>query len=99
MDAYCCRYLFGKLESVKTQLNQEDRKCMVPKRLQVQETIRRYQQIDGIITQTISKNLSSRNFSPKKLDKILVHPVLGYLVLGLFYSPFSKVYFSSQNIL
>ncbi|MFB0965857.1 MAG: FeoB small GTPase domain-containing protein, partial [Cloacibacterium sp.] len=30
----------GKLESVKTQLNQEDRKCMVPKRLQVQETIR-----------------------------------------------------------
>lgn len=29
----------GKLESVKTQLNHEDRKCMVPKRLQVQETI------------------------------------------------------------
>ena len=61
----------GKLESVKTQLNQEDRKCMVPKRLQVQETIRRYQQIDGIITQTISKKPQFKELLTEKLDKVL----------------------------
>ena len=73
----------GKLESVKTQLNQEDRKCMVPKRLQVQETIRRYQQIDGYMSQIISKKPQFKELLTEKLDKVLVHPILGYLVFAL----------------
>ena len=87
----------GKLESVKTQLNQEDRKCMVPKRLQVQETIRRYQQIDGIITQTISKKPQFKELLTEKLDKILVHPVLGYLVFGIILlTIFQSVFFIAE---
>ena len=39
----------GKLETVKDQMNDDEVKCLVPKRLQTQETIRRYQKIDGII--------------------------------------------------
>ena len=73
----------GKLESVKTQLNHEDRKCMVPKRLQVQETIRRYQQIDGYMSQIISKKPQFKELLTEKLDKVLVHPILGYLVFAL----------------
>ena len=73
----------GKLESVKTQLNQEDRKCMVPKRLQVQETIRRYQQIDGYMSQIISKKPQFKELLTEKLDKVLVHPILGYLVFAI----------------
>jgi hypothetical protein len=46
----------------KNLLNQEDRKCMVPKRLQVQETIRRYQKIDKIISQIISKKPQFKEF-------------------------------------
>ena len=87
----------GKLESVKTQLNQEDRKCMVPKRLQVQETIRRYQQIDGIITQTISKKPQFKELLTEKLDKVLVHPVLGYLVFGIILlTIFQSVFFIAE---
>ena len=73
----------GKLESVKTQLNHEDRKCMVPKRLQVQETIRRYQQIDGYMSQIISKKPQFKELLTEKLDKVLVHPILGYLVFAI----------------
>ena len=73
----------GKLKSVKVLLNQEDKKCMVPKRLQVQETIRRYQNIDKIISQVISKKPQFKELLTEKLDKVLVHPVLGYLVFAI----------------
>ncbi len=73
----------GKLKSVKTQLNQEDQKCMVPKRLQVQETIRRYQQIDGYMSQIISKKPQFKELLTEKLDKVLVHPILGYFIFAL----------------
>lgn len=87
----------GKLDSVKTQLNKEDRKCMVPKRLQVQETIRRYQNIDGIISQTISKKPQFKELLTEKLDKVLVHPVLGYLVFGIILlTIFQSVFFIAE---
>ena len=89
--------LFRKTRKCKTQLNQEDRKCMVPKRLQVQETIRRYQQIDGYMSQIISKNLSSKELLTEKLDKVLVHPILGYLVFCLdFVDDFPKRFFIAE---
>ena len=87
----------GKLESVKTQLNQEDRKCMVPKRLQVQETIRRYQQIDGYMSQIISKKPQFKELLTEKLDKVLVHPILGYLVFALILlTIFQSVFFIAE---
>lgn len=87
----------GKLDSVKTQLNKEDRKCMVPKRLQVQETIRRYQKIDEIISQTISKKPQFKELLTEKLDKVLVHPILGYLVFGIILlTIFQSVFFIAE---
>ena len=87
----------GKLESVKTQLNHEDRKCMVPKRLQVQETIRRYQQIDGYMSQIISKKPQFKELLTEKLDKVLVHPILGYLVFALILLMiFQNVFFIAE---
>ena len=87
----------GKLESVKTQLNHEDRKCMVPKRLQVQETIRRYQQIDGYMSQIISKKPQFKELLTEKLDKVLVHPILGYLVFALILLMiFQSVFFIAE---
>ena len=87
----------GKLESVKTQLNQEDRKCMVPKRLQVQETIRRYQQIDGYMSQIISKKPQFKELLTEKLDKVLVHPILGYLVFAIILlTIFQSVFFIAE---
>lgn len=87
----------GKLESVKTQLNHEDRKCMVPKRLQVQETIRRYQQIDGYMSQIISKKPQFKELLTEKLDKVLVHPILGYLVFAIILlTIFQSVFFIAE---
>lgn len=87
----------GKLESVKTQLGNEDKKCMVPKRLQVQETIRRYQQIDGIISQVISKKPQFKELLTEKLDKVLVHPILGYFVFAIILLlVFQSVFFIAE---
>lgn len=52
----------GKINSVVEQINEPDSKSLVPKRLQVQETVRRYQNIDGILSNVISKNLSLKNY-------------------------------------
>ena len=87
----------GKLKSVKVLLNQEDKKCMVPKRLQVQETIRRYQNIDKIISLVISKKPQFKELLTEKLDKVLVHPVLGYLVFAIILlTIFQSVFFIAE---
>jgi len=87
----------GKLESVKKQLNQEDRKCMVPKRLQVQETIRRYQQIDGYMAEALVKKPQFKELLTEKLDKVLVHPILGYFIFGIILlTIFQSVFFIAE---
>lgn len=73
----------GKLESVNDQLMQNDVKCLVPKRLQAQETVRRYQKIDGIVSQILTKKPQFKELLTEKLDKILVHPVFGYVIFAL----------------
>jgi len=73
----------GKIESIHQQLNENDVKCLVPKRLQTQETIRRYQEIDKIISETISKKPQFRELLTEKLDKVLVHKFWGYVVFLL----------------
>lgn len=69
------------LHSFDTQLVKETK--WVPKRLQTQETIRRYQHIDRILQSVIEKRADKKKLFTEKLDKILVHPILGYLIFGL----------------
>ena len=73
----------GKLETVHEQLNNDEVKCLVPKRLQTQETIRRYQEIDKIISKVLSKRPQFKELLTEKLDKVLVHPFWGYVIFGL----------------
>lgn len=75
----------------------EHDKNLSPKRLQVQETVRRYQNIDGILSEVITKKAQFKELLTEKLDKILVHPVLGYffflLVLLII---FQSVFFIAE---
>lgn len=45
----------GRLETVMEQIHDAEAKSLVPKRLQVQETVRRYQNVDKILNNVISK--------------------------------------------
>ena len=71
------------LEPMDEQLDENDRKNLIPKRLQTQETIRRYQEIDKILSQVITKKAQFRELLTEKMDKILVHPFWGYVIFGL----------------
>lgn len=73
----------GKLETVNDQLMQNDVKCLVPKRLQAQETVRRYQKIDEIVSQVLTKKPQFKELLTEKLDKVLVHAVFGYIIFAL----------------
>ena len=52
----------------------------IPSRSQAKETVRRYKRIDKILHQCIGENkaLIKRNFT-KKIDDLLLHPILGYI--------------------
>lgn len=87
----------GKLESVKEQLNNDEVKCLVPKRLQTQETIRRYQEIDKIISKVLSKKPQFKELLTEKLDKVLVHKFWGYLIFGfILLIIFQSVFFLAE---
>lgn len=84
----------GKLETVNDQLNEADVKCLIPKRLQTQETIRRYQNIDKIIAKVISRKPQFKELLTEKLDKVLVHKIWGYLIfLGILLIIFQMVFY------
>lgn len=69
------------LQSFDTQLEKEHK--WVPKRLQTQETIRRYQNIDQILKIAIEKEPDKKKLLTEKIDKILVHPIFGYLIFAI----------------
>lgn len=69
----------GKLNNINEILKQEDVNCHVPKRLQVQETIRRYQNIDNVLSKTIIEKPAFKEMLTEKLDKVLVHKFWGYI--------------------
>lgn len=90
------KYL-GKVESIDEQLRQEAVKCLVPKRLQVQETIRRYQIIDKIIPQILFKKNQGKILFTEKIDQWIIHPILGYVIFGLLLLLiFNCVYFLAE---
>jgi len=87
----------GKIERINEIISQEDAKCNVPKRLQIQETVRRYQNIDKIISETTEKIPQRKQLLTEKLDRILVHPVWGYLVfLLILLLIFQSVFFLAE---
>ncbi len=84
----------GKLETVRDQLNEDEVKCVIPKRLQTQETIRRYQKIDAVISKVISRKPQFKELLTEKLDKILVHKFWGYLIfLAILLLIFQMVFY------
>lgn len=72
----------GKLETLNEKLNESETKCIVPKRLQTQETIRRYQEIDKIVNKVVSKSPQFKELLTEKIDRILVHRVWGYVIFA-----------------
>lgn len=87
----------GKINSVVEQINEPDSKSLVPKRLQVQETVRRYQNIDGILSNVISKKPQFKELLTEKLDKVLVHKFWGYVVfMMILLIIFQSVFFLAE---
>ncbi|AGC39614.1 ferrous iron transport protein B [Riemerella anatipestifer] len=84
----------GEVKSIKQKLDSKDTKCVIPKRLQVKETIRRYQTIEPIVAEVISRTPQTTESFTEKLDKLLVHKVFGYLIFGvLLMIIFQSVFF------
>ena len=85
------------METVKEQMNDDQVKCLVPKRLQTQETIRRYQNIDKIISKVLSKKIQFKELLTEKLDKVLVHQFWGYIIFGaILLFIFQSVFFLAE---
>lgn len=90
------KYL-GKVDSIAEQLHHDEVKCLVPKRMQVQETIRRYQKIDQILPQILTKKKQVGELLTEKLDQILVHRIFGYVIFALLLLfIFHSVYFLAE---
>lgn len=86
-----------KLESIVGLINEPDSKSLVPKRLQVQETVRRYQFADKILSNVISKKPQFKELLTEKLDRILVHKFWGYVVfLLILLIIFQSVFFLAE---
>ena len=87
----------SKLETVTEKLEESEVKCIVPKRLQTQETIRRYQLIDQIVSAATSKSPEFKELLTEKLDRILVHKFWGYAFFaGIMLLIFQLVFFMAE---
>lgn len=87
----------GKLDSLEDKLNENETKCIVPKRLQTQETIRRYQNIDKTVQKVVSKTPQFKELLTEKLDKLLVHKFWGYIFFGaILLLIFQLVFFMAE---
>ena len=66
---------------------------IIGRRLQVKEILARYESIDEILESTISKSSVKSNSFTEKLDKILIHPIVGYLIFfGLLLLIFQAIF-------
>lgn len=87
----------GKFNSIVEQINEPDAKSLVPKRLQVQETVRRYQKVDAILADVIAKKPQFKELLTEKLDKVLVHKFWGYVVfMTILLVIFQSVFFLAE---
>ncbi|QIY91786.1 ferrous iron transport protein B [Chryseobacterium gallinarum] len=87
----------GRIESVGELMEGNEPKSLVPKRLQVQETVRRYQNVDKILEDVISKKPQFKELLTEKLDKVLVHRFWGYVVfMAILLLIFQSVFFLAE---
>jgi ferrous iron transport protein B len=87
----------GRIESIVGLIEEPDSRSLVPKRLQVQETVRRYQHVDKILADVISKKPQFKELLTEKLDKVLVHKFWGYVVfLMILLVIFQSVFFLAE---
>jgi ferrous iron transport protein B len=73
-------------------------KGVVPKRLQTQETLRRYDNIDQIIDKVRSKRTMLKDLLTEKLDRLMVHKFWGYVLFLVVLLIIFRVYSFWQNI-
>ena len=87
----------NNLDSATDLITDFEAKSLVPKRLQVQEVVRRYQNIDKVLLNVISKKPQFKELLTEKLDKVLVHPFWGYVVfLFILLIIFQSVFFIAE---
>ncbi len=67
-------------DQLKAELCEADCNHLIAKRLQTQESIRRYQAIDKILAETVIKKQQFKELLTEKLDKVIVHQFWGYLI-------------------
>ena len=66
---------------------------IISKRLQVKEILKRYETIDEILENTVSKSTKKSSSLTEKIDQILIHPVLGYIIFfGLLLLIFQAIF-------
>ncbi|MGI9525862.1 MAG: ferrous iron transport protein B [Weeksellaceae bacterium] len=66
---------------------------MVPARLQVAETIQRYNEIEDAISKVIISKTEDKRSLTDRLDNILTHHIFGYLIFfGILFLAFQAIY-------
>lgn len=86
-----------KLKNGGAEITAADSKNVVPKRLQTQETLRRYENIDQIIDKVRSKRTLFKDLLTEKLDRLMVHKFWGYvLFLVVLLIIFQSVFFLAE---
>jgi ferrous iron transport protein B len=69
------------------------KKVALVKQWQHKETVKRYQYINEVLQNTYRKNTATASDFGAKLDKILLHPVLGYIVfVGVLLLMFQSIF-------
>ncbi|MEC7864144.1 MAG: ferrous iron transport protein B, partial [Bacteroidota bacterium] len=92
--ALCKQKLSGEINN-RCALNQLCKKEeIIPERAQAKETVNRYAQIDEVIKVTVKKGKSiGKYLLTKKIDDVLIHSVLGYVVfLAVLFLIFQAVF-------
>jgi len=92
--ALCKQKLSGE-ELNRCELNQLCKQYeIIPERAQAKETVKRYKVIDKIILSTVKKGAPVGKYHfTKRLDDLLIHPVLGYVIfLSILFLLFQVVF-------
>ena len=94
----CKQKLSGEVLN-RCALNQLCKKYeIIPERAQAKETVKRYKAIDKIMLKTVKKGAPSGKYQfNKRMDDLLIHPVLGYIVfLSVLFAIFQAVFSWSE---
>src|SRR5690606_30308788 len=90
----CQKELKHLAENQKSELEKiKSENIIIARRLQVKEILTRYESIDEILENTVSKSAVKTASFTEKSDKILIHPIIGYLIFfGLLLLIFQAIF-------